>query len=239
MTAKLVEIARFDDLFRAETVRIGLEELGIPAFVEGAETNRAMHYVGTALGGIRVLVPADKKVEAETAIAQIEYQNSNAPSPAWVCPNCGEEVEGNFESCWSCHTERPANPKLAPLRADEHEVEDDDDAEPIPARDDEANPYSAPRTTKPISEVASGMDAAQVEAVVLRAWRASVIGLFFCPVLLHAYSMFVLIDTRDAVSLLSETGKRRRFWAVVINVLMLLAGLVFIAVNVLSMRPRY
>lgn len=238
MTAKLVEIARFDDLFRAETVRIGLEELGIPAFVEGAETNRAMHYVGTALGGIRVLVPADKKVEAETAIAQIESQNSNAPSPAWICPKCGEEVEGNFESCWSCHMERPANPKVAPFRPDEYELEDAD-AAPVPDRDDEANPYSAPRTTKPKSEVASGMDAAQVEAVVLRAWRASVIGLFFCPVLLHAYSMFVLIDTRDGIALLSETGKRRRFWAVVINLLMLLAGLAFIAVNVLSMRPRY
>lgn len=228
MSPQLVEVARFDDLFKAETLKIGLEELGIPAFVEGAETNRAMHYIGTALGGIKVLVPAERKREAQLAIEKISLESGEAP--AWICPSCGEEVEGNFETCWSCRAERPADAKLAPPR----ETRDDDedaDAETVPARDDEANPYSAPRTTKPMTAAAPGMDGAQVEAAVLRAWRASVIGLFFCPVLLHAYSMYVLIDTRDAIGLLSETGKRRRFWATVINGIMLLLGLAFVGLN--------
>jgi len=26
----------------------------------------------------------------------------------WDCPKCGESVEGQFEACWSCGTERPS-----------------------------------------------------------------------------------------------------------------------------------
>ncbi len=28
------------------------------------------------------------------------------PLQGWVCPNCGEELEGNFGACWSCGQER-------------------------------------------------------------------------------------------------------------------------------------
>lgn len=29
------------------------------------------------------------------------------PGPAWVCPQCGEECEGQFAQCWHCGTDRP------------------------------------------------------------------------------------------------------------------------------------
>ena len=29
-----------------------------------------------------------------------------APLTTWTCPNCGEEVEGNFDICWNCGAER-------------------------------------------------------------------------------------------------------------------------------------
>lgn len=30
------------------------------------------------------------------------------PGPDWLCPGCGERVEGQFEVCWKCGRESPA-----------------------------------------------------------------------------------------------------------------------------------
>ena len=29
------------------------------------------------------------------------------PLEPWVCPSCGERIEGQFEQCWHCGAERP------------------------------------------------------------------------------------------------------------------------------------
>ncbi|MCG6942961.1 MAG: DUF2007 domain-containing protein [Thiohalocapsa sp.] len=29
------------------------------------------------------------------------------PAPSWVCRNCGELVDGSFDLCWHCGSERP------------------------------------------------------------------------------------------------------------------------------------
>jgi hypothetical protein len=28
-------------------------------------------------------------------------------APEWICPGCGEHVEGQFQSCWKCGREYP------------------------------------------------------------------------------------------------------------------------------------
>jgi len=28
--------------------------------------------------------------------------------PDWICPDCGEHVEGQFSACWRCGAERPS-----------------------------------------------------------------------------------------------------------------------------------
>lgn len=33
--------------------------------------------------------------------------NSGDTPPAWVCPGCGEWIEGQFAVCWSCATPAP------------------------------------------------------------------------------------------------------------------------------------
>src|ERR1700761_6852039 len=38
---------------------------------------------------------ANGKSEASTALA------------TWVCPRCGEKIEGQFTQCWHCGTSRP------------------------------------------------------------------------------------------------------------------------------------
>lgn len=29
--------------------------------------------------------------------------------PEWICPNCGEHVEGQFSACWNCGADRPSS----------------------------------------------------------------------------------------------------------------------------------
>lgn len=42
---------------------------------------------------------------AESALtAAVPDAADDAP---WVCPACGEEVEGNFAACWACGADRP------------------------------------------------------------------------------------------------------------------------------------
>jgi len=38
---------------------------------------------------------------AEDALARLRDVESLAAAP-WRCPGCGEEIEGQFESCWQC-----------------------------------------------------------------------------------------------------------------------------------------
>jgi hypothetical protein len=238
MTKKLVEIARFDDLFRAETVRIGLEELGIPVFIESSETNRAMHYIGTALGGVKVLVPEEKKAEALAAIVSFT-ESASSTTPEWICGECGEQVDAGFETCWSCGAGREAGMAVPPPSAT---FQDELAAPNDPNDPGEAtlptNPYESPKTStadSPQVDEAETPDATkEAEAIVLRAWRASVIGVVLCPVLLHIYSMYILIDSRDAAPLLSAEGKRRRLWAMIINSLMLALGLWFVCINLVD-----
>lgn len=230
MVVKLAELARLENPVIAETLRIALEDHGIAAFIESSETNRAMHYVGTALGGVRVLVPSDRKVEAEQLLREFSDASSRKNVPAWICPSCGEEVDSGFETCWSCDAERPENAMLAPPTRIAEDKREQEAVDIAPGRDDDSNPYSPPLTSKLIS-IDSGISVAEAEAMVLRAWRASIIGLFLCPVVLHVYSMVVLIDTRDAIPHLSDVGRRRRFWATTINLVMIAMVILLVLIN--------
>src|SRR5262245_11005090 len=109
MTDKLVELVRFDDPFQAEIVRLALGENGVEAFIESAETNRTMHYVGTALGGVKVLVRAPQKEKAERILDSIDFSQKSENAPLWICAKCGEQVESSFDECWSCGASRPEN----------------------------------------------------------------------------------------------------------------------------------
>lgn len=35
-----------------------------------------------------------------------EARRGVAHAPAWVCPGCGERLEGQFSACWNCGHER-------------------------------------------------------------------------------------------------------------------------------------
>jgi hypothetical protein len=117
MTEKLAILMKFENPFQAETVRIGLIEQGVKAFIENSESTRAMHYVGTALGGVKVLVPSGELSRAKELLHSMINEAGVEFSAPWICGACKEEVDAGFEVCWSCGAERNADsaPSAPPI----------------------------------------------------------------------------------------------------------------------------
>jgi hypothetical protein len=49
----------------------------------------------------------------DRALAVVDEYKRNGPpaahaAAAWICPRCGEKIEGQFSSCWKCNTARTA-----------------------------------------------------------------------------------------------------------------------------------
>ena len=49
--------------------------------------------------GVRLLV-ADEDLEKSREI--LAEADDTTGLVAWICPACGEDVEGNFDTCWNC-----------------------------------------------------------------------------------------------------------------------------------------
>lgn len=39
-----------------------------------------------------------------------EQKQNHANLPSWQCSACGENIEGQFDTCWNCEATRPADP---------------------------------------------------------------------------------------------------------------------------------
>lgn len=50
-----------------------------------------------------------RHAEHEAAARKLLEQLARLPQRRWVCPGCGELVEGGFEQCWSCGSWMPKN----------------------------------------------------------------------------------------------------------------------------------
>jgi hypothetical protein len=87
-----------------------LEGEGIQAVVQG-------EYLYAIRGLVPVTYPTvwvvdDAEYERARALAlefdrQQQEDGDQEPLQPWVCPSCGETIEGQFDQCWHCGAERP------------------------------------------------------------------------------------------------------------------------------------
>ena len=226
-TSEFAEIGRFTNAIEAEQVRGVLEANGIAAFVDGANATTALSYVGTALGGVKVLVGAG---DADRAVGIVDSLDDepDVPGKPWFCGPCEEEVDAGFDACWSCGKARAEVERPFPTRSGDERNAADQPAKDAPnvspaemSDYDHANPYASPRTPSdeadPVEEHFEIND--EAEAILRRAWRASVLGVIFFPYLAHAYSMYLLFRATTLTSHFSPDGQRRFYGAFAINVL--------------------
>jgi len=84
-----------------------LEERGITCVVK----NR---FLGGAAGELpptecwpEIWVADDRDEALALRILAAHQEGASASRENWTCPDCGEALEGQFEICWRCGTERP------------------------------------------------------------------------------------------------------------------------------------
>lgn len=102
MSAETVVIATFTNLPEAEAARSRLDSLGISAEVTRDDVG-GMHPHFDLSRGVKLLVNAEDEAAARQTLTDL---NDSPPAPAWACPACGEQVEGNFNTCWNCGRDR-------------------------------------------------------------------------------------------------------------------------------------
>lgn len=84
---------------------------GVPAEVVGGNH----HSVRGELYNLRGMLPQvhildDRDLErAKALLADYEAMlKTGVAGEPWTCPQCGESLEPQFQSCWRCQTDRPA-----------------------------------------------------------------------------------------------------------------------------------
>lgn len=218
----LVTIRRYPNAWQAETTRIRLAEAGIPAFVTESETSTMLSYVGTALGGVRVRVPADDQQRALQVLADDAARLESAGH--WQCSRCDEVNEPAFELCWSCSKPRSDDDPLVPPPELDSEGDravgfGDDAAKAFPAAPlppEDRAPYRpvGSDSLRPVARRDGTMEAQAAEDAESRvryAFRAAVLGFFLLPPLLNVYS-FVLLLGLVAREGGMPPAVRTRFW---------------------------
>ncbi len=221
-TPEIVVIDRFANELDAERVRNVLGDNGIMAFVEGANVSTMLSYVGPALGGVRLLVRAGDVQRAKQIVDNLQTEQRSVGTP-WYCGVCHESLDASFEVCWKCGGIRADVERPLP------EAIEDDHANSTQTLRTTGDPLSQRTRDENQSDSALPVDVVNVEAeeLCLRAWRSALFGLVTLPVVLHIYSLYLLLSAARLNSKLSEQGQRRFNGALAIDLLIaILVGIV-------------
>lgn len=221
----LIEIGSYPNAAQAEIVRLFLSDNGVEACVSGASSNTMLSYIGSALGGVRVLV-RQADVAAATSVLELVLDSQQLPGAQWFCGRCKVEVDAGFELCWSCGEARSQVEERLPEIPDGRDLAQPQQSADAPAARhldggpvvDESNPYAALVAVAAQSsgdgEQAISADE-RAEARLVSGWRAAVIGLAIFP--FSVYSMYQLLRAGMVASRLSDSGMRRFYAALFLN----------------------
>ncbi len=107
-TPEFQVVGVFVNALDAQQLKNLLEAQGIVAYLDGSHVATTLSHIGSALGGVKVLVtPAD----ADRALKTIQEINQlDQQSGPWTCPQCHEQLEASFDLCWRCGQPRQDTP---------------------------------------------------------------------------------------------------------------------------------
>jgi hypothetical protein len=104
-----------DDPVEAHLVKGILEQYGISCEIRGESLWRARGGLPLTSETLPTIwIVDDSKFEEATELTE-RFQNGTLTANAgtdWKCPECGEEVEGQFTECWQCGVNRPEEPHI-------------------------------------------------------------------------------------------------------------------------------
>jgi hypothetical protein len=194
MPDKIVTLAMYHDPMEAQLVRNRLEAEGIPAFLSGDETSNLFGGMSGAFGTVHLQV-AEENLEraADLLEADDKLMDEQDPSESTAI-RVRDTMTAAPEPEKEVSARPPAKPRSSDItakRASAARPDVDEDAE------------DRPRLARGADDYAD------------RAWRASVLGLFFFPVQL--YSIWLLFRLLSINEDLGPAGLRKLYGALFFN----------------------
>jgi thiol:disulfide interchange protein len=105
---QLVTLSTYPDEGSAAIARSVLAAAGIDAHTTDGATTTTLWHVGTALGGVRLQVPASEVDVARRVLEKSQQTDDTAlPQQPWTCPRCDAQVDAGYAVCWSCMAPAP------------------------------------------------------------------------------------------------------------------------------------
>ncbi len=83
-----------------------LESHGIPCEIRGVPLGGAAGELPPTETWPELWVLDQSRADESQALVREALASSEKIHPSWTCSGCREEVEGQFEVCWSCGAER-------------------------------------------------------------------------------------------------------------------------------------
>ena len=99
----MIKLFTSKNLLEVDLLRSRLEAQGIRCLVRNEMLRIAQGEVPFADTWPELWIRDD----ADLAQAQSMLTANPEALAAWKCPHCGEEIEGQFTTCWNCGAERP------------------------------------------------------------------------------------------------------------------------------------
>jgi len=92
-----------NDIRKVGAIRSALDEAGVSYEIR----NETLPYPG-AVFDPEVWVVQDSEFARACELRDAAIQLPAVPLGPWTCPSCGEQLEGQFGSCWKCGAKRNA-----------------------------------------------------------------------------------------------------------------------------------
>lgn len=197
-----VTIAKYADSQEASMAKALLESHGIIGTAIGGALNNALWHLGPTITGVELQVSAQDAKRATEILDSLRSSDGKArPDLDWICPQCGEDVDAEFDVCWSCGA--PFDPTICEP-ADNTTGSNPNDGESISdGRDSE---FPMEKTDTP-EELEQDERFAGIDERINRAFRLSVLSLVFLPALPFALRDLIQLGSED----LSPWAKRKYY----------------------------
>lgn len=213
MSDNVVTVATFNTPEEAQMAKNILDEEGIKSMIADAQTVGLFgSYVGTALGGVKLQVLEEDWMKARSILA-MHLEDFDEED--------GEDQPESDESPDEHITKQRAPAVVSNKELSQQIVDDPDRVSP----------------TEEGLEAPEPVEESEGEELASRALRAALLGLIFCPPLLHIYSISQLMSLSNWKGELSTSGKTNAHAALVIDcIVFVLVFALFLAM--LTSPPR-
>ena len=180
-------VATYTTAASAHLAKSVLEGNGIQTAVVGDQIAEALGYFGVVVTKVELLVRRSDVDEARRLLAASEQESRSRKQDrwgiesrmGWLCSECSEVNEPNFDECWSCAASRQRDASIVPLPDSTEQNTDPSDLITAPENPD-PSPYRVPHIENRLVTDAELVD---------RTFRSAVLGIGMPPLAPYSFSL--------------------------------------------------